>query len=53
MDTNLHQQISYLVNQNTGIKLEKIIEQILESNLIYIYDLFVNENVQSVIRIND
>ncbi len=48
MDTNLSMQLAYLVNQNTGMKLEKVIEQILESNLINTNDLFESENVKNV-----
>lgn len=48
MDTNLTRQLAFLVQQNTGVKLEKIIEQILESNVYNVNDLLENENVKSV-----
>jgi hypothetical protein len=48
MDTNIEKQLIYLVTQNTGLKLEKIIEQILESKLILKNDVFIHPNVQSV-----
>lgn len=48
MDTNLTSQLLYLVQNNTGAKLEKIIEQILESNLINFRDFLELENIKSV-----
>lgn len=48
MDTNIEKQLIYLVTQNTGVQLEKIIEQILESKLILINEILIHPNVQSV-----
>jgi len=48
MDTNIEKQLIYLVTQNTGFQIEKIIEQILESKLILISDILIHPNVQSV-----
>ena len=48
MDTNIAKQLHFLVLQNTGIKLEKIIEQILESSLYNTNDILENENVKAV-----
>lgn len=48
MDTNLTSQLRYLVQNNTGAKLEKVIEQILESNLINLQQFLELENVKSV-----
>ncbi len=48
MDTNLLSQLQYLVQNNTGPKLEKIIEQILESSLINTNEFLQNENIKSV-----
>jgi hypothetical protein len=48
MDTNLIKQFMFLMKENKGAKLEKIIEQIIESDLININELFVCENVQEV-----
>ena len=49
MDTNLASQLKYLVQSNTGLKLEKVIEQVLESNLYNTSDILENENVKNVI----
>jgi hypothetical protein len=48
MDTNLSKQLYFLVNENTGVKLEKVIEQIVESNLYNINELLEHKNVQAV-----
>jgi len=48
MDTNLYKQFESLVNENTGPKLEKIIEQILESKLYNTYNLLQHKNIQAV-----
>jgi hypothetical protein len=48
MDTNLVKQFMFLMNENKAGRLEKIIEQIIESDLININELFVSENVQEV-----
>jgi hypothetical protein len=48
MDTNLAKQLSFLVNENTGPKLEKVIEQIIESNLYNVNDLLEHKNIQAV-----
>jgi hypothetical protein len=48
MDTNLVKQFMFLINENTGAKLEKIIEQVIESEVININELFNNENVKKV-----
>ena len=53
MDTNLSRQFAFLVQQSTGVKLEKIIEQILESSFINTNDLFESENVKLVSFICD
>ena len=49
MDTNIAKQLHFLVMQNTWLKLEKIIEQILESSLYNTNDILENENVKSVL----
>jgi hypothetical protein len=49
MDTNLSKQLHFLVAQNAGIKLEKVIEQILESNLFNTSEILSHPNVQAVI----
>jgi hypothetical protein len=48
MDTNIYKQLLFLVSQNTGIKLEKIIEQVLESNIYSMNEILENENVKNV-----
>jgi hypothetical protein len=48
MDTNIHKQLLFLVNQNSGIKLEKIIEQVIESSVININEFLESENVKKV-----
>lgn len=48
MDTSLSRQLQFLVQENTGAKLEKVIEQILESNLYTTNDILEHKNVQSV-----
>jgi hypothetical protein len=48
MDTNLSQQFLFLAKENTGTKLEKVIEQILESNMYNVYELYTSPNVQAV-----
>ncbi len=48
MDTNLTTQLFYLVQQNTGIKLEKIIEQILVSNIFQTKEIIQHPNIQEV-----
>lgn len=48
MDTNIYKQLLFLVSQNTGIKLEKIIEQVLESNIYSMSEILENENVKNV-----
>jgi hypothetical protein len=48
MDTTLSRQLQFLVGQNTGVKLEKILEQVLESNLYNTNDILENENVKAV-----
>jgi hypothetical protein len=52
MDTNLASQLKYLVQNNSGAKIEKIIEQILESDLININDFLQYENIKSVSQFN-
>jgi hypothetical protein len=48
MDTNLTKQLNFLVNENIGTKLEKVIEQIIESGLYNVNDLFEHQNIQAV-----
>lgn len=48
MDTNLSKQLHFLVNDNTGVKLERVVEQILESNLYNIGDIVKHNNIASV-----
>jgi len=48
MDTTITKQFYCLIEQNTGTKLENIIEQILESNILNINHLFLHKNVQAV-----
>jgi hypothetical protein len=48
MDTNLAKQLTFLVNENTGAKLEKVIEQILGSNLYNVNDLLAHKHIQEV-----
>jgi hypothetical protein len=52
MDTNLASQLKYLVQNNTGVKIEKIIEQILESNLINLKEFLDFVNIKNVSLIN-
>lgn len=52
MDTNISRQLGFLVQQNTGVKLEKVIEQILESNLYNTNDFLENENVKALTNSN-
>lgn len=49
MDTSLIKQFSFLIDKNSGAKLEKIIEQVLESNLLNINDLYLKINIHAVI----
>jgi|LauGreDrversion4_2_1035121.scaffolds.fasta_scaffold1889609_1 hypothetical protein len=49
MDTTITKQFYCLIEQNSGTKLEKIIEQILESNILNINHLFLHKNVQAVL----
>lgn len=48
MDTTITKQFYCLIEQNTGSKLEKVIEQILESSIININHCFLHKNVQAV-----
>ena len=48
MDTNVTKQLIYLVHQNTGIKLEKVIEQILISSIYHTNEIFQHPNIQEV-----
>jgi hypothetical protein len=48
MDTNLVKQFMFLMNENCGPKLEKIIEQVIESEIVNVNELFCNENAQKV-----
>ncbi len=50
MDTNVSRQLEFLVNENTGFRLEKIIEQILESDVYNINDILENNNIKAVIN---
>lgn len=49
MDTSIAKQLQFLVNENTGAKLEKVIEQILESDIYSTSDLLSHPNMESVI----
>lgn len=51
MDTTLARQLSFLVQENTGVKLEKIIEQVLESNMTNLSEILEHNNVKQVIKI--
>jgi hypothetical protein len=48
MDTSINKQLQFLVQEHTGVKLEKTIEQILESNLYNTKDLLDSKNVLAV-----
>lgn len=48
MDTSIAKQFTVLIDQNTGAKLEQIIEQIIESNIININEYFLHKNIQAV-----
>ncbi len=48
MDTNVSKQLIYLVQQNSGIKLEKVIEQILISDIYFTHEIFHHPNIQEV-----
>ena len=49
MDTNLSKQFSFLINENTESKLEKVIEQILASDIIDINEYLSYKNIIQVI----
>lgn len=51
MDTSLYREFYFLIDQNTGSKLEKIIEQVLDSNILNINNLFLHKNIQAVTAI--
>ena len=51
MDTNITKQFHVLIEQNTGNKLENILEQILESNVLNINQFFIHPNIQAVFSI--
>jgi len=52
MDTNLSKQFLFLINENTESKLEKVIEQILDSDVIDTNEYLSNKNIIEVIIIN-
>ena len=49
MDTTIAKQFHFLIELNTGTKLENVIEQILGSNILNINQLFIHHNIQAVI----
>ena len=48
MDTSITKQFAFLIEQNSGAKLEKVIEQILESNVLNINEFCNHKNIQAV-----
>jgi hypothetical protein len=48
METNISKQLYFLVEENSGTKLEKVIEQILESNIYNVSDFLKHKNVKAV-----
>jgi len=51
METSLSQQLKFLINENKGIKLENVLEKVLESDIYFFNDILSHPNVLEVIYI--
>ncbi len=48
MESSVSKQLKFLINENKGVKLENILEKVLESDIYFFNDIINNPNVLEV-----
>jgi hypothetical protein len=50
MNSSLSEQLKFLINENKGVKLENILEKVLESDIYFFNDILNHPNVLDVLN---